>query len=143
MPFTQAEMQSMRKCVLFFAMTIMLTGCTTKSQAPDPVQVKLANYGTLPDDYKQSVKNHFYYRLKDPYSAHYKFFEPYKGYSWVMNVPADKEQLMFGWIIPVSVNAKNGFGAYAGTVKFMIIYSNGQYHELSTTKGTIRITRVP
>lgn len=47
-----------------------------------------------------------YYRLKDPYSAHYKFFEPYKGYSWVMNVPADKEQLMFGWIIPVSVNAK-------------------------------------
>ncbi|WP_035345685.1 MULTISPECIES: membrane lipoprotein lipid attachment site-containing protein [Dickeya] len=133
----------MRKYILFFFMIIMLTGCITKSQAPDPLQVQLANYGKLPEDYKQGVKNHFYYRLKDPYSAHYKFFEPYKGYSWVMNVPVDKEQLMFGWIIPVSVNAKNGFGAYAGATKVMMIYSNGQYHELPTLKEKVNITRVP
>lgn len=133
----------MRNIILFFAMAVTLAGCAAKSQAPDPLQVQLADYGTLPDNYKHSIASHFYFRLKDPYSAHYKFLEPYKGYSWVTDVPADKEQLMFGWIIPVIVNAKNEFGAYSGATRFMIIYSNGKYHDLSTIQGTKRITRVP
>ncbi|PKE30571.1 hypothetical protein CWS43_11100 [Rahnella sp. AA] len=132
----------MRKSILFIPLIIMLAGCAKTSHAPDPLQVQLANYGTLPDDYKRSIQNHMQYRLKDPYSAHYKFLQPFKGYSWVMNVSEDKEMLMYGWVIPVLVNAKNGYGAYAGQVKFMIIYSNGQYHDLSAIKGTKSITRV-
>lgn len=132
----------MKKCILFFAIIILLTGCTTKSEAPDQLQIQLADYSVLPDNYKHSIKSYFHYRLKDPYSAHYRFFEPYKGYSWVTNVPTDQEKLMFGWVIPVSVNAKNGYGAYAGAIRFMIIYANGKYHDLSTIKGTIRMTRV-
>lgn len=50
---------------------------------------------------------------------------------------------MFGWIIPVSINGKNDFGAYAGAIKINVVYSNGQYHDLSTIKEKIRIVRVP
>ncbi|WP_240156200.1 hypothetical protein [Pantoea stewartii] len=63
----------MRKRVLYFALTMMLTGCVARSHEPDPLQVQLASYGTLPDTYKTDVKNTFYYHLKDPYSAHYRF----------------------------------------------------------------------
>ncbi|PXV75752.1 hypothetical protein [Pantoea sp. PNA 03-3] len=133
----------MRKRVLYFALTMMLTGCVARSHEPDPLQVQLASYGTLPDTYKTDVKNTFYYHLKDPYSAHYRFFKPFKGYTWVMNVPEDKEELMFGWVIPGVINTKNSFGAYVGARRFVVIYSNGQYQNIYYTKGTKKIGRVP
>lgn len=139
MPPTERQLMSTR--FLYFALTVLLTGCVARSHEPDPLQVQFANYGTLPNNYKTVVKDTFYYHLKDPYSAHYRFFQPYRGYSWIMNVPEDKEELMFGWIIPGMVNAKNSYGAYVGQRKFIVIYSNGQYHNLNYIKGTKKIGR--
>jgi hypothetical protein len=90
---------------------VMLTGCS--SSPVDPAVVRSGDYGPYPEDYEQTVHNYFQEILKDPMSAQYRITSPSKAY--LRDAPiAGGKPTVFGYIVYVGVNAKNGFGGYTG-----------------------------
>lgn len=107
----------------------LLSGCAGQNP-PSPSEISSANYGTLPGDYKEQIKSYLSTRLKDPYSAKYDFIEPYKGYSQDGQWSSTGGAINFGWIIPVYVNAKNSFGGYTGSQKYVFMFSSGVMYDI-------------
>lgn len=57
-----------KTAVVFTVM--LLGGCFS---APDKAELSRADYGKLPDNYQEIIKDSMSARLKDPYSARYDF----------------------------------------------------------------------
>ena len=87
----------------------LITGCGTASPS-----LKNYTFKDSPDvnKYKASIKSQTELILKDPQSAKYRFGTPFKGYT--VKHSNHSEVSWTGWVIPYEVNAKNGYGGYAG-----------------------------
>ena len=64
--------------------------------------------GPYPDNYQSIIKAVFNDILFDPYSAQYEFYEPVKFGVKIGGHPIG------GWLVQLTVNAKNRFGGYVG-----------------------------
>ncbi|EOF4705826.1 hypothetical protein ACKWWX_004278 [Klebsiella oxytoca] len=91
---------------------IILSGCVT---APDKSEISRADYGLLPDNYQQIIKDSMAGRLKDPHSAQYDFTKPFKG--WCKS----GFTTYYGWLVPFSLNAKNSYGGYVGSKSYLYL----------------------
>ncbi|QDX30169.1 hypothetical protein [Dickeya poaceiphila] len=131
----------MRKFIFAVAISLVLAGCATQ-QSPTPIQVETADYGTLPADYKKQIYAYCSFALKDPYSARYTFMSPYKGYLEEGSKLSSKYKVTFGWVVPVWVNAKNGYGAYMGKRKVLFVFSEGKIRNSSINKSFGKVTPV-
>jgi len=111
-----------------FAVTLLtvsvlaLSGCAS---APSETAIKQADFGTLPTDYQSGVKEDLSSRLKDPDSAKYVFLTPSKA--WCQS----GFTYSYGWLIPLTVNAKNSFGGYTGKKPIAYLYTNGVYRDFT------------
>jgi hypothetical protein len=101
----------------------ILTGCAT----PAKDVLASADYGPYPTNYQEDLKNLIDKRLKDPYSAHYEFLEPRKG--WIGGNLQTSVKTRYGWFVTVRVNARNGFGGYNGFEEYTFFYTDGRYRE--------------
>ncbi|MDX7999345.1 hypothetical protein FE394_09045 [Xenorhabdus sp. Reich] len=125
----------MRK--IFFAATfvlsslLLMSGCTTL-QPPTQEEMSSANYGELPGNYEEQIKNAMSASLKDPYTAHYRFLKPFKGYTQDGEWSPSKGSVAYGWIVPVYVNAKNSYGGYVGERRYVYIFSGGVLYDTTT-----------
>ena len=69
-------------------------------------------------------------QLKDPYSAKYTFEEPRKGMC--------KDGLLlggekhYGYIVPVTINAKNSYGGYTGNELHYFFFSEGRFGDATS-----------
>jgi len=97
----------------------LVAGCATVT----PAEIAAADFGSLPAGYQERVKNVIGQELRDPFSATYRFGEPKKGFSKDGIAMGGKKH--FGWIVPVGVNAKNGFGGYAGDELYYVMFFEG------------------
>ncbi|GAB7215880.1 hypothetical protein OS42_24910 [Dickeya oryzae] len=97
------------------------------------------------EHYRQIIKKQIYsycsFALKDPYSAHYSFMAPYKGYLEKDSFTS-KNKVTFGWVVPVVINAKNGFGAYMGKHKMLFVFSEGKIKDSSFNKSFGKVVPV-
>ena len=73
-------------------------------------------------------------RLKDPFSARYNFGQPQKGVSQDGWARGGKKH--FGWIVPVSINAKNSYGGYTGDKQYYFFLSDGQIGDITAMYGS-------
>ncbi len=75
---------------------------------PDEQQIALADYGSYPQNYEQTIKDYLYPILIDPKSTDYRFVRtPTKAWNgW--------GGTKFGYAVCVYVNSKNRFGGYTG-----------------------------
>jgi len=90
-----------------FAAVLITQGCATPP--PTAEELRRADYGPPPSDYKMIIATHLAETLKDPLSAQVEFLnQPTKAWT---NWTGDLE---VGWGVCVAVNAKNSFGAYTG-----------------------------
>jgi len=105
-----------------FVFFLLLYGCAT---APSQ-SLSEEDYGPLPENYKEAVKEYFDLRLKDPETAKYRNWKgPYKGYS--RKAPALGGGIEdIGYIVEVEVNARNSFGGYNGYKHYRILLVNGK-----------------
>ncbi|MDE1487398.1 hypothetical protein KKI90_13525 [Xenorhabdus bovienii] len=121
----------MRK-ILFAATLIfsplILNGCTTL-QPPTQAEMASANYGELPVNYEEQIKNAMSTSLKDPYTAQYRFLKPFKGYAQDGEWAQSKGGVKYGWIMPFYLNAKNSYGGYIGEKRYVFIFSNGVLYD--------------
>lgn len=97
------------------------TASTPGRSAP----VQSFDYGAYPANFQQIVSQHFASTLKDPYSAQYRFGQPYRA--------VERTGLLFGggviwagYAVTVEVNAKNSYGAYTGYKPYLVQIKYGQ-----------------
>lgn len=105
----------------------IITGCAPKP--PSSVAISTANYGVLPSDYQDQVKQYFNSALKDPESARYTFEPTFKGYAQDGSMASTSGGVTYGYVAPVQVNAKNSYGGYTGNKLYVFIFSNGVMYE--------------
>ena len=85
-------------------------------------QVANVNFGQLPKNYQTMMRGYFSLRLRDPYSAVYRFGTPRKAMTQDGIFVGHKRH--YGWVVPVWVNAKNGFGGYVGEQLYYVMYTS-------------------
>ena len=111
---------------LFLILLMIFNGCATTKLTQKQLQlIENADYGEYPTDYEKIVKDYFSRFLFDPYSAVYRIGQPYKGYLGkppILGGGPDK----FGYLVDVSVNAKNRYGGYVGERQYSVLILNGQ-----------------
>ncbi|MGR7280096.1 hypothetical protein ACU61T_16665 [Klebsiella aerogenes] len=104
--------------------TIILGGCVS---APNHEELSKADYGNLPENYQDLIKENMSGRLKDPYSAQYRFVEPYKG--WCKS----GFTTYYGWLVPFSLNAKNSYGGYVGNKSYLYIVNKNNAQDYTSS----------
>ncbi len=106
--------------LLVVSCLVVLAGCMT----PSKDVLTSADYGPFPTDYQRILTDQISSTLKDPWSAHFEFDAPRKGWCGGDLLMGMKKR--YGWIVTVRVNAKNGFGAYAGWESHTYLFTGGQ-----------------
>lgn len=108
----------MKNLILIF-ISLAFVGCTI---APTTLELEHADYGQAPTTQAiaQGVNAWLVPRLKDPTSARFEFGQLKKG--WV----ALQQQVVFGYTIDLTVNARNSFGGYAGPKLYRAFFRNGE-----------------
>lgn len=115
--------KDMKRFFLLMLATAALSGCLSP---PSSQEMGSANYGVLPEDYKEIVKNYSDGMLKDPESAKYMMATPCKGWIREGVLAASGGKPIYGWIIPYRVNAKNSYGGYTGFQDHVAFYFDGK-----------------
>ncbi|WP_157275051.1 hypothetical protein [Dechloromonas agitata] len=83
-----------------------------------------ADYGSYPSDSELLLKKYFSKNLKDPESARYgDFSKPIKRY-FIRDEKA--RDVVYGYAVCVSVNAKNSYGGYTGAHDYWFFIRNGE-----------------
>lgn len=83
-----------------------------------------ADYGSYPNDYELLIKRYFSKNLKDPESARYSdFSKPIKRH-FIRDENA--KDVVYGYSVCVSVNAKNSYGGYTGVHDYWFFVRNGE-----------------
>lgn len=106
---------------------LLLGGCVS---APDKAELSRADYGKLPESYQETIKDSMAWRLKDPYSAVYKFNEPYKG--WCKS----GFTTYYGWLVPFTLNAKNSYGGYVGSKTYLYLVNRNSATDFTASFQT-------
>ncbi len=105
---------------VFIVMALsLLAGCAS---GPTTEEITNADYGSpiTQDDAQKQILAYFERRLKDPGAAQYKWGKVSKG--WTGNVPVAGIKMSFGYVLPVSVNGKNSYGAYIGYKPYKFLF---------------------
>ena len=79
-----------------------------------------AHFPPLIAKYQVAIRGYMGQKLKDPYSAVYRFGTPRKGTLAEGLFGGGKKH--FGWIVPTWINAKNGFGGYVGEQPYVMFF---------------------
>ncbi len=113
----------MKKMLILVLIVFTFFGC---AQPPTPEQVANADYGRQIsyDEADTIVKNWFQTRLKDPQSAQYDIGSPNKG--WWANSIVFGGGKFYGYIVDVSINAKNSYGGYTGNQAYKFVIKDGR-----------------
>jgi len=98
----------MKLLLALLAAATLLTGCA-QVQAPTQAQLDSADYGVEPQDYERVIRYFYQLRLRDPSSAQYQGWTKPVKY-WY----GTRDTSTFGYLVCVSVNAKNAYGGYTG-----------------------------
>lgn len=111
----------MRFLAMVVVMVSLLSGCASK---PTPEQIQAADYGAsvYQADAEKAVKEFFSVYLKDPESARYSFGSVYRGYA--VGSVFEGRKVEGGYMLDVSVNAKNSFGGYVGAKAYRFLLRN-------------------
>lgn len=114
-------------CLLMIVTVCLLSGCgVAYRQNHDAIMQtsKAEDFGVLPEDYKEKIKEFMMMVLKDPDSAKYSNWqEPYKG-----TIPTDhfSPTPVLCWKVYVYINARNSFGGYTGGSMYGFAFVNGK-----------------
>src|SRR5438094_1827515 len=110
-----ASMKTAGTLMLVFTMGVALT-----LQAIAETQADTASYGPYPANYKEIVTQWLNKQLIDPDSARIEWIGEPK--------PADlgkSGEHLYGYLVNLTVNARNRFGGYTGKQKHAVLIRNG------------------
>lgn len=107
------------KKIILIVISLILGACGTVTRE----QAATAYYGSYPTNYENIVKQHFEIQLIDPTSVIYRSMTtPRKWYFGGHGLVPAK----FGYVVCVSMNAKNSFGGYTGLTSRSLLIRDGE-----------------
>lgn len=113
----------MNKIFIVIACSLLLSGCAQMmgfDKAPTQQEIATADYGPMPENYQDIVREIITSSLKDPESARFEFSKPpYRAYN-------TETPLTYGWKVCGYYNAKNSYGGYVGKQQFYFLINNGR-----------------
>lgn len=112
----------MRRFVFIAALAVaaLTAGCAGAFKQPNYAP---ADWGPEPTGYEDAIKTGFEGVLKDAESARYKFGKPVRAYKHLPILKGAGIEWV-GYLVPVQVNSKNGFGAYAGFTDYQVLLNH-------------------
>ncbi len=112
--------------IIVLACTLALAGCVTVSHEELLKQAEAIGYGAPPaPGWEETIKQFMELRLRDAASAQYKFGTPETG--WLKKAPVSGGGLdITGYMVKVLINAKNGYGGYAGFETYEFFLRDGK-----------------
>ncbi len=92
--------------------------------APPPAQAPGTEYGAMPKQYEETVRQYFQEYLKDPDSVQYREITmPEKGYAaTVTGALFTRTTRLAGWNVSATINARNSRGAYVGFKTYSFLF---------------------
>lgn len=109
-------MSKRSRCVsvlLAMSQAVLFVGC--QGSPPTREELAAAEFGPAPTNPAPAIRAHFDGVLKDPESGRYKLGQPQKGYfGKTLSNLAGPRNIVFAWLVPTLVNAKNSYGGYTG-----------------------------
>jgi len=106
--------------ILIASAMILSTGCATGPEQATP--------GPYPDGYTKLTADYLAANLKDPYSARIVSFQkPVQHHFWfnLDNPPGIPSFSSYdAWASCVTLNARNGFGGYAGNTDYTMTFKD-------------------
>jgi ketosteroid isomerase-like protein len=96
------------------------SGAGPRSSAP----AFTAEYGEMPSQYEEAIRQYFQKYLKDPDSVQYQeITKPEKGYATtVTGAILAHETRLRGWTVKATINARNSRGIYVGFKTFTFLF---------------------
>jgi ketosteroid isomerase-like protein len=87
-------------------------------------QALSAEYGEMPTQYEQAIRQYFQKYLKDPDSVQYQdITKPEKGYATtVTGAILVHETRLRGWTVKATINARNSRGIYVGLKTYTFLF---------------------
>lgn len=111
-------MRRQAKLLLIATFCALLPALVLAEQSPPPPN---SVYGAYPSSYKEIITAWLNANLTDPRSAQIKWLgEPHPG-----ELSVSKSQVVSGFLVDFSVNARNIFGAYTGAQKHTALLRDG------------------
>jgi len=92
--------------------------------ARSSAQALTAEYGEMPTQYEEAIRQYFQKYLKDPDSVQYQeITKPEKGYvTTVTGVILAHETRLRGWTVKATINARNSHGVYVGFKTYTFLF---------------------
>lgn len=104
--------------------SFMSLGTTPPKPIPTPEEFAKMEFGApLSIDYQKIIKEYFYERLKDPYSAKIEFSQQPPQPFWFRDALGGQKEYT-GFAVMVWVNAKNSYGGYTGKKQYGFIFKD-------------------
>jgi hypothetical protein len=108
----------MKTLLTVVALSVALVGC-----GPNQTRPVTHDYSKTPANAEEQAKSYIGSQLRDETSARWLFGAP--SVRECRGFLASKLNLKV-YVLPVSVNAKNAFGAYTGYKSGYVLFANGQ-----------------
>lgn len=117
----------------FMLLPFLLLGCG--GPAMTQAEFDAADFGgkLYPSRAEKIVEGYFSSTLRDPASVQYKDMSLHKTYERLGS------KWVFGYVICVSVNAKNAFGGYVGYKRYGLFTRNEKLLEVSSDDQNTRL----
>lgn len=99
-------------------------GADSVKSARPPAQGLTADYGEMPAQYEEAVRQYFQTYLKDPNSVRYlEITKPERGYATtVTGSILVHEKRLWGWTVRATIDAKNSHGHYVGSKTYTFLF---------------------
>lgn len=112
-----------KKSLLISSISLCLASCAS---APTAEELVNADYGVPMSqaDCEKTVKDFAQYHLKDAASAQYQFGNCTK--QWASSAPIFNLPKQYGYLMHVSINAKNSFGGYTGYQQYQFLMKDNR-----------------
>jgi hypothetical protein len=123
----------MGKLIYIFLGLVLLGGCVQK---PSSLDMAEAEYGKVPDLYKQMIMRQIKESLADPQSAKIEVSRPYPAARYLGISKGGKYE--YGHVVHVQISTKTGSGKYAQSSPRIYWWSNtGWSATLPSLEGVI------
>ena len=134
---------NLSRLIIALSLLAFLTGCsgTGNAYAPTEEVIKNADYGTKPENYKNTIEAYIRPKLLDPEAGQFTNYSMPKK-DWLANFEGFDNVKFFGWLVCVDVNGKNLYGAYIGAKTNFFIFRGEDitYHQEGDTTKLVSFT---
>jgi hypothetical protein len=108
-----------------FTAVVMLSACA----GPDQAARQAADYGAFPANYEEVIARYHEANMKDPESVRVKYLG---GPKKAVYSGALVREPVYGYVVCMSVNAKNSYGAYTGNQLTGVFIRDGKVRQYTS-----------